>query len=139
SGLTISSGGSTVRGLAINRFTANGIVLQTGGNNRIEGCRIGTDALGMTGSGNAVNGVLIQSGSSNSVIGGITSRPGNLPGNVISGNGSSSLQAGVTINGSATTGNVVEGNLIGLAADGSTLLGNREGVLLGSAGSPTGN
>ena len=31
SGLVINAGGSTVRALVINRFTANGIVLQTGG------------------------------------------------------------------------------------------------------------
>ena len=42
-GLVITAGGSTVRGLVINRFLGNGIVLQSGGGNLIEGDYLGTD------------------------------------------------------------------------------------------------
>jgi hypothetical protein len=37
----------------------------------------------------------------------------------------SGLQGGILIQGSTTSGTIVQGNLIGLAADGSTPLGNR--------------
>src|SRR5205823_6177876 len=42
SGLTITAGSSTVRGLVINRFTNHGIDLQTNGGNVVTGNFIGT-------------------------------------------------------------------------------------------------
>ena len=45
-GLSITAGNSVVRGLVINRFAGEGIRLQTGGGNRIEGNYIGTNAAG---------------------------------------------------------------------------------------------
>ena len=45
-GLTIDAGGSTVRGLVINRFFGSGIELRTLGGNVIEGNFIGTDLTG---------------------------------------------------------------------------------------------
>ncbi len=44
-GLTITAGGSTVRGLVVNRFAGNGIRLEST-DNHLEGNLIGTDATG---------------------------------------------------------------------------------------------
>ena len=51
-GLWITAGDSTVRGLVINRFSGNGIVVLTNGNNVIEGNYIGTDATATLDQGN---------------------------------------------------------------------------------------
>src|SRR5262249_43145871 len=56
-GLIISAGNSTVRGLVINRFSVNGIVLHTNGGNVLEGNYIGTNVAGTAGLGNQVHGV----------------------------------------------------------------------------------
>src|SRR5262249_17853110 len=69
SGLTISTNDSTVQGLIINRFTGAGISITDGGQrNHIAGNFIGTDATGTTAAGNA-SGVLISSGSNNTIGG----------------------------------------------------------------------
>ena len=54
SGLTLAgTGGSTVRGFVINRFTGNGIVVNPNSNgNSILGNWIGTDATGTVAQGN---------------------------------------------------------------------------------------
>ena len=80
-GLTITAGGSTVRGVVINRFNGNGILLETNGGNLIEGNFIGVDVTGSGGMGNTLTGVRLNGAPSNT-IGGTT--PG--AGNVISGN-----------------------------------------------------
>ena len=46
-GLHITAGGSTIKGLVINRFGANGIEMSTNGGNTIEGNFIGTDVTGL--------------------------------------------------------------------------------------------
>ena len=69
SGLAITAGNSVVRGLAINGFPGRGIDLSGSGNNRIEGCFIGTDAAGTAPLGNRV-GVAVN-GPGN-IIGGTT-------------------------------------------------------------------
>ena len=133
-GLTISAGDSTVRGVAINRFDANGILLQTNGGNTIQGNRIGTDPSGLVDLGNGGSGIRITS--SNNTIGGITQTPGTGIGNVISGNDI----RGVEIDGvgSGATQNTVAGNIIGLNASGTAVLANsNDGVLIVSAGNNT--
>jgi hypothetical protein len=92
--------------------------------NVVEGNRIGTDVSGTSALGNLNQGVAIQAGASNNLIGGTA--PG--AGNVISGNS----QDGVVITGSGTTGNQVQANLIGTTADGSHPLANKGyyGVLI---------
>ena len=62
-GLTITAGSSTVRGLVINRFSGDGIRLETGGNNTTAGNFIGTDSAGTSALGNAGNGVSIDGSS----------------------------------------------------------------------------
>ena len=74
--LSIGAGGSTVRGLVINRF-AGGIFISGGGGNHIEGNYIGTDVTGTLALGNQYNGIAIESSSSNT-IGGTTTGAGNV-------------------------------------------------------------
>ncbi|HEU5283162.1 MAG TPA: DUF2341 domain-containing protein, partial [Burkholderiales bacterium] len=159
-GLTISAGGSgsTVRGLAVNRFTTAGILVQSA-NNVIAGNFLGTDVSGTIARPNAV-GVLINSASTGNRIGGTTAADRNI----ISGNSVDGIQ----ISGAGVSNNMVQGNYIGLdvtgtldlgntnqgvavflgaqnntiggtaAGAGNVLSGNNRGVLIGSAGT-TGN
>ncbi len=91
----------------------------------IYGNTIGLGADGMTSLGNANQGVLIDSGSTSTLVGGTAAGVGNL----LSGNGAS----GVEIAGASTVGNAVLGNRIfGNGGIGIDLLGG--GVTLNDAG-----
>jgi hypothetical protein len=114
-GLLISAGGSTVRGLVINRFPDAGIELSGNGGNVIEGNFIGTDVTGTTALGNFRAGVYQDSHGNQ--VGGTTPDARN----VISGNNGD----GVFIADSAT-GNVVQGNFLGTDASGRGHLGNED-------------
>ena len=129
-GLVVGAGSSTVRGLVINRFGGNGIVLQTSGGNVIEGNYIGTDVAGDADLGNGQNGILVTT--SANTIGGTTAGARN----VLSGNGVD----GVQISGAGATGNKVEGNFIGTNAAGAGAIGNTfQGVsILGASGNTIG-
>lgn len=109
-GLQISAGGSTVKGLIVTRFGGSGIVLDTNGGNVISGNLIGTDADGVSSSGNRGDGIQIINSSGNTI-------GGNTPGarNRIVGNSGH----GVAISGATATGNIILGNLIG--TDGSVI------------------
>ncbi len=120
-GLVITGGGSTVKGLAINRFTASGIRIQTLGGNTIQGNFIGTDAAGTADLGNGLHGVYNVNTPGN-LIGGTTAAARN----VISGND----QHGVVIQGGISSSNVVQGNYIGTNAAGTAALGNTLGGIL---------
>jgi hypothetical protein len=113
-GLRFTGGSSTVRGLVINLFLADGVKVETTGGNLIEGCFIGTDATSTAYLGN-LNGVFID-GASNNTIGGTATGARN----VISGNS----QAGVRIQGGPAIGNKVHGNFIGTDATGTLDVGN---------------
>lgn len=119
-GLTIAAAGagSTIQGLAINRFGGSGIAIQGGGNNKILADESGTSLSGSTSAGNGFDGVLID-GSSNNTIGGtsLTAR------NLISGNGI----AGVEILGPSASANLIAANLIGTDRSGATALPNQHG------------
>lgn len=126
SGLEITAGGSTVRGLAINRFPSNGITLRTSGGNTIEACYLGTDAAtGAVDRGNARSGIEITS--LNNLIGGLTAARRN----VISGND----QNGILVSAGA---NVIIGNYIGTDATGSAALGNDDSGIILSSGNRVG-
>src|SRR6478736_515 len=56
SGLTITAGSCTVKGLAINRF-GNGITISTAGGNTIAGNFLGTNPAGTAAAGNSANGI----------------------------------------------------------------------------------
>jgi len=61
-GLRITAGSSTVRGLIITRFARHGILLESNGDNLIEGNYIGTDPSDTPGLGNGGAGVMVESG-----------------------------------------------------------------------------
>jgi hypothetical protein len=120
-GLTITGGGSTVRGLVINRFGTNNpdpdttgaaIVLSGGGGNTIVGNWIGLGTDGTTDRGNEF-GIYVN-GSANNVIGGTTAAERN----VIGGND----DEGIRINGAGSTGNRIVGNYIGTDVSGTQAL-----------------
>ena len=102
-GLSLTAGGTTVRGLVIDRFAAHGISIASAAGDTVEGCRIGTDASGAA-APNGGSGVVIMTGATNNVLGGLTAGAGN----VIATNG----QHGVVITDNGTRGNAVLGNSI---------------------------
>ena len=122
-GLIITAGNSTVKGLAINRFDAIGISLFTSGSNTIESNYIGTDPTGTLALGNGNTGLNINA--PNNTIGGIDPAKRN----VISGN-----QIGLRVSGGGATGNIIQGNYIGTDAAGDVALGNFDGVSISTPG-----
>jgi titin len=96
----------------------HGVLIDDSGTdgNTVSGNYIGTDAQGSSDLGNSKDGVRIEDGAQNNVIGGDT--PGER--NIISGNSYS----GVKILGSGTDGNTVSGNYIGTDVTGLSGLGN---------------
>ena len=114
-GLRLSAGGSTLRGLVINRFQGDGIELLAGGGNVIEGNLIGTNSGGTSDLGNSGKGIVVNDSPGN-LIGGTSASSRNL----ISGN----TGGGISITGASAEGNRVEGNWIGIASDGSSALTN---------------
>ena len=120
-GLLISAGGggSTIRGLAINRFStlgAEAIELRNSNGNTIVGNFIGTNPAGTAAQGNSVG--ILATGDNNQIG---TSAPADR--NLISGNiraGISLAKPAVGVNGT----NTVQGNYIGVDATGNAGLGN---------------
>jgi CSLREA domain-containing protein len=122
----------TIRGLAINRFSGNGIRSNCTGkcDLTVEGNRIGTNSSGLIDMGNAFHGIFIGA-TDNSIynIGGT----GTFEGNVISGNGSN----GIYLSGAADAQLNIYGNYIGVNAGGSASLPNDEnGVAIGNLDEP---
>jgi hypothetical protein len=107
-GLRVNGGGSTIRGLVVNRF-ATGIEFSNSGNNFLLGNYIGTNVEGTAALGNGTSqssptkgGVRITGTSSNNTIGGTSPSDRNL----ISGNNN----FGVLLE---SASNVIRGNLVG--------------------------
>jgi hypothetical protein len=107
--------------------SASGVIIIGGGSNQniVAGNYIGTDVTGMVsvpnGTGGGGAGVLILAGAQQNIIGTNGDGIGDaLEGNLISGN----AHQGIDIRGDGTDSNVIAGNIIGLAADGTTPLGN---------------
>ncbi|MGI9107234.1 MAG: beta strand repeat-containing protein [Pyrinomonadaceae bacterium] len=101
--------------------TSSGIFLQNSGTNgnTVAGNYVGTNVNGMTAIPNGCYGVAVTAGASNNTIGGLTAAARN----VASGNKS----GGIELQDTGTTGNAVQGNYVGVAADGTTPLGNTTG------------
>jgi len=117
SGLTISSGNTTIRGLVINNFTDSGIELIDNGYNIIVGNYIGIDNTGSVGNaGNFNCGIYIYNSPSN-IIGGIN--PADR--NIISGNRLCGVWVDDNSDGASSTsaGNQIRGNYIGTNASGN--------------------
>jgi WD40 repeat protein len=127
-GLTFSTGGCCLRGVAVNGFGGYGVVLNNGEgtSNAVENCYVGTDLRGTALAGNG-GGILVRG-------------PGNTIGKprsccVISGNAGN----GITITGPAARGVVVRSCFIGLDKTGLAPLPNAgDGVAVtGGAGGCT--
>jgi len=118
-GLRILAGNSTVRGLIINGFSGNGIVLQTGGSNIVRGNYIGTNSSGTTAFGNGGSGVEMYDSSDN-IIGGTSGGTGFSPRNVISGNGGDGIEIATGGSAGVSDRNIVQGNYIGTNAAGAS-------------------
>ncbi len=125
-GLNITGGGSTVRGLNINGFTTGiGIHLQSAGSNIITGNFIGTNASGTS---KVANGTGLKIDSLANQIGGTTAAVRNL----VSGN-TTGIHIGIG------SGNIIEGNYVGTNAAGTSALGNSgDGVLVNATSNTVG-
>ena len=115
-GLRIESADNTIRGLVINRFIMQGILIygSEASGNIIAGNYIGTDATGASGLGSQGIGIQIVEGAHDNTIGGTTCQERN----VISGNDQNGLEIRAAYN------NLVIGNYIGTDASGMVALGN---------------
>ena len=112
-GLIVYGANSAVRGLVINRFGGNGIMLmsRTGyasGGITIANNYLGTNATGTAAAGNKAHGILVQCAGNT------------IANNVISGNG----KAGVFLYTAKSNRNKVVGNLIGTNAAGTAAVPN---------------
>jgi hypothetical protein len=123
-GLTLTGGGSAIRGLVIRNWSGFGIVLNTLGGNTIAGNYIGVDATGAVAQGNGLIGIHVD-GSPGNTIGGMTAGDRN----VVSGN------AGTGIVVDDATGNIIWGNFVGTDASGTFAIPNSNaGVTIGGPG-----
>lgn len=124
-----NSGGSTIRSLAIVRFSGDGGHIQSGVNGvTVAGCWIGSDGTGSAAMGNGDDGVEVIG--ADATIGGL----GAFDGNVIN----HSIDDGINLTGSGTT---ILGNHIGLEADGTSGGGNGDvgiAILAGASGTTIG-
>ena len=99
----------------------DGINIDDGSGNLVEGNEIGTNATGTGALANSGNGLTLDGGASSNTIGGATSAAANL----ISGNTGYGIQADAA----TTTGNVLTNNWVGTGAGGSGSLLNGSGAL----------
>ena len=128
SGLTIAAGavGSTIRGLVIDDFGADGISVQ-GSDITVAGNYLGVDFTGTIAKGNG-KGIVVSG--ANNTIGGTTAGAGN----VISGN----VGDGLDIDGLNATGNLVAGNWIGTNPTGTGVVANiGDGVFIDQSAGDT--
>ena len=118
-GLTLAanSNGSTIRGLAIDRFNGSGIKVISS-NDTITGNFLGTNAGG--GDSGLGNGYGVYVTGANNIIGGASAAERNL----ISEN-----TTGIDVYGATATGNTIQGNYIGTNTAGTAALANATGVL----------
>lgn len=115
---------------ARNLIAANSTGVAIGGtgsnNNRVQGNYFGTDAAGTRFFGNTVNGVDINGGAQNNLIGGLEAGARNVIGATGSANTTYATITGngVVMRGTGTDNNTVQGNYIGANATGTGGLGN---------------
>ncbi len=126
-GLRVEASNTLVKGLAINRFSGDGIFVSGGASGvKIEGNFIGTDPSGTQDLPGNAAGVKIGLGTSANTVGGSTPAARNL----ISANNSHGVHL-------LSDTSEILGNLIGTKKDGISALGNGfSGVLLGDANAP---
>jgi hypothetical protein len=120
---------STIEGLAINRFSLNGIELL--GASFIQGNFVGTNPQGTAAEPNQNDGIRLTN-TILATIGGTTPAARNVvSGNQIDGIHIVSTSAGLGTN------NLIEGNFVGVAANGISSVGTK--AIGGAAGTPAGN
>jgi len=133
-GLTISAGNSKLRGLVVNSFKGDGILLTSKGSNTIEGCFIGTDATGSLARGNRQSGVHAL-GSPDNLFGGTTEAARNI----ISGNRVGNDKVDFVSSGygiwidAGSTNNKVQGCFVGTDKSGTKSVPNGVGVVVGQS------
>jgi hypothetical protein len=124
SGLNVTAGNVTIKGLIVNRFGGDGIILNNNGGNTVQGNYVGTNSAGTADFGNGASGIGVAT--PNNTIGGTTAAERNI----VSGNNGT----GIAVTGSGASGNTIEGNYIGTNASGSAAVGNgADGILLTNA------
>jgi len=144
-GLRLFGGNSTVRGLVINRFQADGIEIQSRAN-VIEGNFIGTDPTGTLNRGNGTvqgEGIFIRpvsgqpAGWEHSADGNRIGGPTPDARNVITGSGGGHARLFITV----SSNNVIQGNYIGTNAAGTASLagGAMRGVWITTGNGDAGN
>jgi len=131
--LGAGSGGSEIRGLVIQNFQNDGILVQSS-NNTIAGNILGLQADGVTITGNNLIGAGLHGNirieSANNTVGGLTPAERNI----ISGSGFS----GIVLFGAGATGNQIQGNFIGTDISGTLAKGNnQEGIEIQDASGNT--
>ncbi len=114
-GLQLEVGNVTIQGLIIDQFNGNGIQIDQGNDDLIDGNYIGTDSTGTQAEGNNGDGITLGT-TSNDTIGGTTAQTRNI----ISANGAKGIHFIFGTN----TGVLVEGNYIGTDVTGTQSLGN---------------
>lgn len=124
SGINITAGGSTIKGLIVNRFAGDGIILNNNGGNTIQGNYVGTNSAGTAAMGNGASGIGAQT--PNNIIGGVTAAERN----VVSGNHGT----GIALTGSNASNNTISGNYVGTDYTGLSAVPNSaDGILLTNA------
>ncbi|HYD60493.1 MAG TPA: DUF4347 domain-containing protein [Noviherbaspirillum sp.] len=130
SGVYVAGTGNIIGGTAAGAGNAiagnvlNGLHINGGSNNIVQGNTIGMNAAGTVAYPNGGHGVYLQNGANNNTIGSGAAGAGNI----ISGN----LGHGIRIDGS--TGNSIKGNVIGLNAAGNAAAGNtNNGIVIENA------
>jgi len=119
-GLDVQAGGSKVLGLSVFGFSQTAIRLAGGDGDTVSGCWVGVKADGTKG-GN-FNGITIEAGSGDDVIGGTSAGARN----VISGNDN----FGILIENDAAAGNAIKGNYVGTDPTGRAAIANSVGIRL---------
>ncbi len=146
-GLTLQSSSNLVRGIVINGFGmlgsgGGGIFVQTGSNNVVAGCFLGTNAKGSAAKPNEIGVDIAPPDPSLSLVGTRIGGAAATERNVISGN----LSAGIVI--AEAFGTLVAGNYVGTDSSGGLALGNggggivtniSAGTLIGGTSAGSGN
>jgi len=118
-------GGTTLAARNLISGNGNGIFIQSGTGNLVQGNFIGTNA---TGTGALANNTAINVGSNNTLIGGTTAAARNI---VAGGSGSTGISV-------SAAGTQIQGNFIGTNATGTMPLGFSSGISLNSSGTQVG-
>ena len=123
-GLVVNAADCVVRGLRLGNCQGAGILVTGTAAARalVQGCWIGCDQTGASAAPNGWNGLTIEAGATDTLIGGTSA----LARNVISGN----VYEGIAIRNPSTTRTVVQGNYIGTTPSGAAALANGHGVNL---------